>query len=613
MRIENYELRIVNCELKKRLLYLLRFYATTLVIFLLAKVVFMLCYAWSQRFTVGDVCDVALHGLTLDLSTALYFLIVPFLFTLASIWVALPRWLFRCYDAFVAIAFSLAFVADTSLYAFWCFKLDASCLTYLESPAEVLANVSNIYILLLLIIWPFAAFIIYFIYKMITLPPQKGTWQETVLYIICIPLFVIGIRGGLDESTTNVGQVYYSQRQFLNHAAVNPVFSFFASLEKTQSEIPEYHFMENSECQAIVDSFYTTKSILSDTLLRTKRPNVVIILLESCGGIFTRLEGGPNIMPRLNKLMDEGISFDSCYANSWRTDRGTVCTYSGYPSFPTTSVMKMPAKTHRMPGIAKSLAREGYKTAYVYGGDINFTNMRSYLISTSFEQLTWKKDYTLKEQASAEWGVRDDITFKTVRQMIEQPAQEPFLIGYSTLSSHEPWDVPINHFPDETLNAFYYVDQCIGEMIDRLKQTPAWDNLLMILLPDHGINYNDVGPHDRRRNHIPMVWVGGAIKGPRHITTICNQTDLVATLLGQMGIAHDDFPYSRDVMSKNYISHFAIHTFNNGISMIDSTGHAVYDLNVNQIVVNESSNAKRLIHHGKAILQNASENLKNIK
>ena len=598
--------------MKQRILYLAKFYGVTVVIFIIAKLLFLCFNSDKEPLGVSDVWDVILHGISLDLSTALYLLSIPFLLTLASLWIHIPKIVYRIYNIIIAIILPLAFIADTCLYPFWQFKLDASCLTYLESPAEVLANVSGIYVLAILIIWILTTFITHFIYKKVALPPQKGTWQETILYIVCIPLFVIGIRGGLDESTTNIGQVYFSQRQFLNQAAINPVFSFFASLEKTQSDVPEYHFLASSECQDIVDRFYTTKSIQSDTLLRTKRPNVVIILLESCGGIFTRLEGDPNIMPRLNQLMDEGISFDSCYANSWRTDRGTVCTYSGYPSFPTTSVMKMPAKTHRMPGIAKSLAQAGYKTSYVYGGDINFTNMRSYLISTGFEQLTWKKDYDLQEQATAEWGVRDDITFRTVRQMIEKPAQEPFLIGYSTLSSHEPWDVPINHFQDETLNAFYYVDQCIGEMVDSLKQTPAWDNLLLILLPDHGVNYNDVGPHDRRRNHIPMLWIGGAIKEARHITTICNQTDLAATLLGQMGIAHDDFPYSRDIMSKNYISHFAIHTFNNGISMIDSTGHAVYDLNVNQMVVNESSDAKRLIHNGKAILQNASENLKNI-
>ena len=598
--------------MKQRILYLAKFYGVTVVIFIIAKLLFLCFNSDKEPLGVSDVWDVILHGISLDLSTALYLLSIPFLLTLASLWIHIPRILYRIYNIIIAIILPLAFIADTCLYPFWQFKLDASCLTYLESPAEVLANVSGIYVLAILIIWILTTFITHFIYKKVALPPQKGTWQETILYIVCIPLFVIGIRGGLDESTTNIGQVYFSQRQFLNQAAINPVFSFFASLEKTQSDVPEYHFLASSECQDIVDRFYTTKSIQSDTLLRTKRPNVVIILLESCGGIFTRLEGDPNIMPRLNQLMDEGISFDSCYANSWRTDRGTVCTYSGYPSFPTTSVMKMPAKTHRMPGIAKSLAQAGYKTSYVYGGDINFTNMRSYLISTGFEQLTWKKDYDLQEQATAEWGVRDDITFRTVRQMIEKPAQEPFLIGYSTLSSHEPWDVPAKKLDDEVENAFCYLDDCLYDFINRLKQTPQWDNLLIVMLADHGIINGEVDQTTPLlKNHIPMLWVGGAVRQPRVITTICNQSDLPATLLGQLHLGHDDYTFSRDVLSATYTMPVAVHNYNNAQWICDSTGHVLYDFDLQRLTINESSDANRLERLDKAMIQLTTTDLQN--
>ena len=83
------------------------------------------------------------HGLSLDLSTALYFFIIPFLVTMASIWVNMPRWLMKPYYAFVALAFSLAFVTDTSMYSFWHFKLDASWLQYLETPTEAMASVTT--------------------------------------------------------------------------------------------------------------------------------------------------------------------------------------------------------------------------------------------------------------------------------------------------------------------------------------------------------------------------------------------------------------------------------------------------------------------------------------
>ena len=604
--------------MKERVFFLLKFFLLTVMIFIVGKCGFMVYNHDAATWTMADMLEVIGHGLSLDVSTALYFLIIPFFVAWASIWLPMPRWLMKPYYIFVAIAFSLAFVYDTCLYPYWHFKLDALCLQYLETPSEAMASVSTGYILLLLLALIVVAVIISlaYIYVVPVYRLKKGHWWESFLFVLLIPVMVIAIRGGLDESTTNIGQVYYSQNQFLNHSAVNPVFSFLASFEKTASYVPDYQFMDDEECEAMMQGLYPTTSENPDTLLTTQRPNVVVILMESCGGVFTQDIGGKKeVMPNLNRLESEGVYFSRFYANSYRTDRGTLCTWSGYPSFPRSSVMKMPAKTRLLPGIAGSMLREGYTTSYLYGGDINFTNMRGYLVNIGFEDLYWKTDYTLEEQETAEWGVRDDITFKTLSQMVEQKSQQekPFLIGYSTLSSHEPWDVPTHRLDDEILNAFNYLDECIGNFISEMKKSPAWDNLLIILLPDHGYSYGEVGEEHPMHDHVPMLWLGGAVKEPRRITQICNQTDLPATLLGQLGIDHQNYHFSRDVLSKNYTYPFATHTYNNGISMVDSTGFAVLDLNANMIVTDQSTDAQALIKKGKAILQMATRELKNMK
>ncbi len=607
--------------MKQRLWYLLKTYLLTVTIFVIAKVVFMLAYHSTQSFQLQDILQVIVHGLSLDLSTALYFIIVPWILTVASMWISIKPVIFKGYYLLIAVAFSLAFVADISLYAFWGFKLDASCLSYLSTPTEAMASVSTAYLLWRFVIWVFGIALIYCCYlkvggfptvnhrvtsnKPYVYPSKTIGFLEAFLYVLMIPCIIIGIRGGLGESTTNIGQVYFSQKQFLNHAAVNPVFSFLSSFEKTASFIPDYHFADDSECRRTIDDLFPTESIGSDTLLTTTRPNIVIILLESCGEVFAP------VMPHLQDLKRQGISFDSCYANSWRTDRGTLCTWSGFPSFPTSSVMKMPSKSRQLPSIAKTLLGEGYKTTYLYGGDINFTNMRSYLMGTGFERLHWQKDYTSEEQKSAKWGVRDDITFNTLYDMIVHE-QEPFLIGYSTLSTHEPWDVPEKVLDDEVENAFAYLDGCINNLVERLKNTPQWQNLLIILLPDHSMDIHGSSEYQAQRNLIPMVWVGGAVKKPVAIQQICNQTDLPATLLGQLRLPHQQFRYSRDVLSKNYTKPFAVHTFNNGISVVDSTGFALYNLDTRKMAVEQSPVSKQLIHKGQMVLQSATNDIKNI-
>ena len=600
--------------MRQRALYLFKFYVATLFFFVAAKVGFMLYQHGGHDFTFTDLLQVIGHGLSLDLSTSLYIIAVPFLLVAASLWLRIPKWCFRIYYAFAAVLLSLAFVADTSLYEFWQFKLDASCLSYLETPNEAMASVSTGYILLRLLCLMILVGGIYWVYDKLTPPFQRlaskiQKFSASLTALLLIPLIIIGIRGGLDESTTNIGQVYYSQNQFLNHSAVNPVFSFFASFEKTATNNVTYHFMEDKACELIVSELYNTKSIGIDTLLTTQQPNIIVILLESCGGQFTEISGRTDITPNLNRLAHEGIYFTNCYANSWRTDRGTLCTWSGYPSFPTMSVMKMPSKSRSLPNIARTLQQErGYSTHYLYGGDINFTNMRSYLVSGGFSDLTWKDDYTKEEQASAKWGVRDDITFQTLTELT-QTMRQPFLIGYSTLSSHVPWDVPIHHFDDEVLNAFYYLDQCVGNFIQQLRQSDLWDNTLVIMLPDHGIVYADLDESNPLLNHIPMLWVGGAVKQPRRIEQVCNQTDLPATLLGQLGIAHDDYTFSRDVLSVTYKNPFAIHTYDDGYTIIDSASFVNYDFISNRVVSNYGKDRDKLILRAKAILQAASKDL----
>jgi len=600
--------------MKQRLIYLFKVYALTMMIFIVAKVIFMLCNLADHPFTAVDMWQVIRHGLSLDLSTSLYILILPFLVTIISLWWDNRKLqiFLRIYYAFIVTIMTLAFVADTSLYPFWGFKLDASCLQYLETPAEARASVSGFYMTIRIILLIVGSYVLYRLYKAIPFWAKKPSQRRAATFsnLLFIPLIIIGIRGGIDESTTNIGQVYFSRNQFLNHSAVNPIFSFFASLEKSGSNIVTYQFMDQKNCDKIISQLYNTQSIGYDTLLTTNTPNIIVILLESCGGQFTEISGRTDITPNLNRMIKEGIYFANCHANSWRTDRGTLCTWSGYPSFPTMSVMKIPAKSRTLPNIARTLQQKrGYSTHYLYGGDINFTNMRSYLVSGGFQDLTWKADYKFDEQQTAKWGVRDDITFQTLTQLTETMKQ-PFLIGYSTLSSHAPWDVPIRHFDDEVLNAFYYLDQCVGNFIQQLRKSDLWNNTLVVMLPDHGIVHAGLDESNPLLNHIPMLWVGGVIKEPRRIEQVCNQTDLPATLLGQLGIAHDEYTFSRDVLSVTYNHPFAIHTYDDGYTIIDSTSYVNYDFISNRVVSTYGKNSDKLILRAKAILQAASKDLK---
>ncbi|MDE5906227.1 MAG: sulfatase-like hydrolase/transferase, partial [Alistipes sp.] len=187
-------------------------------------------------------------------------------------------------------------------------------------------------------------------------------------------------------------------------------------------------------------------------------------------------------------------------------------------------------------------------------------------------------------------------------QVIEWSAEGgPFLAGLLTLSSHAPFDVPYDKFEDRVLNAMAFADECVGRMIERWKASPAWDDLLVVLVADHGFPYPKTSVYNEPLRHrIPMIWTGGALATPAcTVEEYASQIDLCATLLGQLGVAHDDFDYSKDIFSPK-LPKFAYYAFNDGFGVVDASGEAVYDAAADRVV---SQTAPGLLEIGKTLLQ----------
>lgn len=580
-----------------RLSLLLKFYFGLVLFFLLSRPLFLL-YNGSLS-DMAFLPGVLLGGLKLDFSTAGYLSIPLWLALLTSIWLKVPR--FRlCYTLYIiaiSLLLALIFVGNACLYGFWGIPLDGTVFVYLDQPGGAAASVSFLYMVCALAaIAVVAVGLIYFLKKtfpssLTAFPALKGVKMKIIATLGSLPvagLMFVGIRGGFDKSTNNVGTAYWTDVQILNHAAVNPAFSLFYSLSKSRDYTKEHDYFPEAERAKVFASLgYSALSVDTEPLLATNRPNVLIILMEGCGASFVNAvnpDADPEVTPNLNRVASEGIVFTRCYANSFRTDRGTVCALSGYPSFPDVSVMKLAAKCGALPSIARSLSRAGYQSPdFLYGGDANFTNTKGYLLSTGYVKINDQQAFTPAERKTHNWGVTDRITFDRLLAMIGQrPANsaKPWHTAFLTLASHEPWGVPYNRIPrDKRLNAFAYLDDCIGRFIAKFKTMPQWRNTLIVILPDHGISYPDgIGDADPRKSHIPMLWTGGAVRGHRVISRICNQTDLPATLLGQLGLPHGDFRLSRDVMSKTYTHPSATHTWSEGTYYMDESGLTVLNL-----------------------------------
>lgn len=604
--------------MKKRLLFIFYTFVAWVSVFAIQKLLFLLYHHdFASNHSLLELSQVVLNGLKLDVAMAGYLTAIPLLLTIVSIWFSGEKiqTVLKVYFAILGLLVSLVFTVDEALYTYWKFRIDSTIFFYLDSPANAMASVPILTFIIQLIKTVVFAILIYWLFKRFIVPvlPTRPTikkWQTLTSSIVLGGLLFIAIRGGVTTSTANVGMVYFSKNQFLNHAAINPCFSLLTSLSKREDFSSQFQFFSEEERYQLFSPLYPTSTEThidnENNLLKIKRPNILMVILEGFSANVIESTGGEsNITPNLNRLSKEGVLFRNMYASSFRTDRGLVATLNGYLAQPTTSIMKYPSKSQSLPSIAKSLRNKGYETDVLYGGDINFTNMRSFFFNSGYNSIISDVDFPISSRLS-KWGADDDVTFERLYDNIlnEKEKQSPWFSTFLTLSSHEPFKVPYSRLSHPYLNSVAFTDSCLGSFVDKLKKTPTWDDLLIIFVSDHGYPYPEtLKEYEPSRFHIPCLWIGGAVKGPKVIDKLINQTDLAATLLGQLDIDKKEFMFSRDFFGPNY-SGSAFYTFNNGFGLIDSTGVSVYDNTMKEPLIEEPQvNSDLRLNKGKAILQ----------
>ncbi len=603
----------------KQILWFVKTYATWVVIFMLQKPLFLIMEKGSAQQPVDNVFtempSVIWHGLPLDLSLAGYLTVIPGLLLILSYWIRqeLVRPILNSIFIITSFIAACGFVLNIGLYPYWGYPLDSTPLFYFStSPSDALASIGFWQLILALLA---VAVLTTLMWLVLRIPAGGSTrryqsrysnygfgefgggrrtsysaefrhrGRNSFVLLLLTALLFLPIRGGVTVSTNNTGKVYFSQNLFLNHAAVNPLFSLFESLMHEEDFASQYRYLDDKEAneifgQMISDSDQNTYPLLNAQTFKKGSPDILIVIMESfASDLLPSIGTQKDVAVCLDSIAQQGILFTRFYANSFRTDRGIVSILSGYPAQPTMSIMRYPHKTAQLPSIAKSLEKyRHYQAHYYYGGDADFCNMRSYLVSQGYQKIVADKDFPLEDKLS-KWGVPDHIVANKLMEDIkkEQDVKQPMLRIFQTSSSHEPFDVPYSRLKDKRLNAFAYTDSVMGAIVKEYSKLPRWKNTLVVFVPDHVGGYKehlDIG--DRSRYQIPLILAGGAISRPMQVNIIGTQQDIAATLLAQLGVPHKDFKFSKNMLS-DATPKFAFFTNNDLFGVVSEENSFIYD------------------------------------
>ena len=610
--------------MRSRLFFYLRYVIFWLCVFIFFRITFLLYHhAKFQGVGLFSVVASIFHGLKHDVSLTGYILLFPtiVLILLSPFKNRIVVPVLKIYTAIIVLVVGMLLIVDHELYNYWGFRLDDTFIDYINTPREMLASLEFIHFIILIVAIAAIYFGLYrFVFKKWVIrnfsTSKNSSWISSIVFTVICAFLILPIRGGTGTSTLNTGSVYFHQNIIVNHAAINPVWNFIYTLTEKGKLEAEVRFFDDSVNEKILSELNYQVEDTTLNVLNATRPNIIIIILESFGGnTLKEISGQEGVTPNLSRFISEGIFFYNFFASGTLSDRGIAAILSGYPALPKTCILHYENKSQNIPSISKSLKSRGYKSRFYYGGDIDFAHIKSYLMNSQFDEIICHKSFS-KEDYYSKWGVPDHKVFKRLLKETNSTKQ-PFLQVYFTLSSHEPFDVPMetviegNDRESQFFNSVYYTDSCMGDFIDSAKLQPWWDSTLIILVADHGTRIGNNTHYDMKRFHIPMLWLGGALsKKDTMISKYCCQTDISKTLLSQMNIDTKEYLFGKDIFNASCPS-YAYYTIQNGFSFINDSIYMVYDLANNEYIDQSGQPTEDDYNIGKAYLQKVLQDFSN--
>jgi phosphoglycerol transferase MdoB-like AlkP superfamily enzyme len=399
-------------------------------------------------------------------------------------------------------------------------------------------------------------------------------FQPFIFTLVIFPVLFLVIRGGFNAIPISQSSAHYSHHSILNWASVNSGYHLAVNLLETNryKKHNAYEFYGIEEAKEIVGKINYVEQDTTISILNTRRPNIVILLLESwTADLIESLGAEPGITPNFKDLEKEGLLFTQFYCTGNRSHEALATLFGGHPALPYTTWTENPEKYRKMPSMVRVLNDAGYNSSFYFGGELDYGNMRAYLLFNQFGKIVEEKDID-PALPRGRLGVHDEFLFDLhLKDAGKFP--EPFFSVVFTMSSHSPYDQPMESVIDwagpnnDFLNSAYYTDKCLGEYFERARQEPWFDSTLFILMADHGHSSQKNWRYESYEYHrVPLLFYGNVLREEfrgKQDSRICDNSSIPRTVLNQLGLPEDQFPWGVNLFNP-YSSEFAYVVLNGG-------------------------------------------------
>ncbi|MGZ5281811.1 MAG: LTA synthase family protein [Bacteroidia bacterium] len=555
------------------------------------------------------------QGFRVDLSMIGYLTVIPFLL-ISVFYFSRKRYALRIAEivnyTFIAV-YTLTLVAEICLYREWKSKLSMQALQHIIHPSEVFKSASYGLTFLFFGLSAVLGIIFTVVYNrrismQLILPKtgeftKKRWWEGLLFSAFSIMFSFISIRGGLQPIPIQSCDAAFCTQPIANDAALNPLWQIAFNMVDYQAHSRENRFKDfpQAEADTIVKNLYAAKSDSTIYILNNQRPNIVFIIMESWSAYVLKSFGGDDFAPFTDSLARQGIRFSNIYPPAYVSDQGIPSILSGFPAVSRISVINQSSKSMKLPCINMDLKKYGYQSGFVFGGDLNYGNIKSYIYNKSFDVVKEERDFG-SHLARGKLGIQDGDMQKQFLQFLNS-AKPPFVYAWFTLSSHMPDDFPgekkilTDHKENAYLNSVKYADNAFRQFFIEAKKQPWYKNTLFVLVADHShASHKDFSVYDPEYHHIPLVFFGEVIKDEwrgKAVDAVFSQMDIPATLLAQMNLKNEakQYTWSKNMFDPE-VGHFAYFCSYEGGGMVCDSGSVGYQHTYNELVINRTSSKK---------------------
>jgi phosphoglycerol transferase MdoB-like AlkP superfamily enzyme len=400
---------------------------------------------------------------------------------------------------------------------------------------------------------------------------KRSTGWESVYYlqygiytVLLWGLVFIGMRGRLNEkSPIMVGTAYFCNNAMLNQLGLNPNFTLVRSwLDSKDPDNQKVRFMSDESAINNVQKYlnieipYEEFPIAREVVTEGESNdyNVIVVIMEGMSYNKTAHGGNThNLTPFLDALMDKSLSFNNCYTSGTHTYCGIYTTMVSYPVvFRNHALKRIPVLQYD--GIASTLQKNGYQTAYFTTHDKEFDNVAGFLSQNGVERIISQADYPVSEVKTT-LGVPDDYMFRFSMDIYDEmyANNKPFFAAMMTASDHGPYYIPDYFEPKNTEQKYQiteYADWSLQRFIEMASEKPWFDNTLFVFVADHGAALDTDYSIPLSYFHTPLIFYKNGMQ-PIANEAIASQMDVFPTVMGILNIPYVNNSFGIDLQKES--------------------------------------------------------------